>query len=101
MLCGLGVWQDKCLEYSGVRAFDYLFYNRNCIRSWCDPTEHVGNREHVWWSLVDTESEPFRMRFAYFSHSIPRIQYKSVKIGGQIAVNLRICHHFYILTLKG
>ena len=81
---------------NGFRAFDNIFYNRNSIRScaWSD-----GNREDVLQSVVGTESDSFRVLFAYFSGSIPRIQYKKREIGGQIATNLGICHHFYILTL--
>ena len=33
------------------------------------------NRENVLRSLVGTKSEPFRLRFAYFSPNISRIQY--------------------------
>ena len=50
--------------------------------------------------MVGTKSEPFRMRFAYFSRSIPRIEYKIRKMGGQDAVNSGTCQHIYILTLK-
>ena len=55
--------------------------------------------ERILAVFVGTQSEPFRMWFAYFSRIIQRIQYKTREIGRQLAVNLGTCHHFYILSL--
>ena len=62
--------------------------------------ETAGNREDVRWSLVNTKSEPFRLRFVYFLCNISRTQYKIRKIWGQIVVIFGLCHHFYFLTLE-
>ena len=80
-------------------AFDKLFHNTNSMRSYRDPTEIASS---AVFCQHEAKSEPFRIRFAYFSRSIERIQYKTreIRIGRQIAVNLGTCRHFYVLTLK-
>ena len=86
-----------CWIANGFRAFDNIFYNKNNIKSCVRST--VGTQSEPF-RIPSAQSEPFRMRFAHFSRRIQRIQYKTGEIGGQTAVNLGTCHHFYILTLK-
>ena len=82
---------------NGFRAFDNLFYYRNSVRVYVRST--VGTQSEPF-RMRFVQSEPFGVRFACFSGSLQRIQYKMREIGGQTAGNLGTCHHVYILTLK-
>ena len=73
------------------RLFGNIFHDRNNIL--LRVGYHV-NRDAVQRYLVGTKPEHFKLRFAYFSPNILRIQYKMRKRWGQIVVSLGLCHNF-------
>ena len=83
---------------NGFRAFDNLFYNRNSIAI---PRKERGclavfGRHGVRVFKDVVSLPPFHVVFQESNIHM----YKKREIGGQIVVNLGICHHFYNLTLK-
>ena len=103
---GLPSWQDKeklvkeCQKHGGFgctiryvplrwlaigfRAFDTLFYNRNSVRSYQDPTEIARMFASAVFCQHEAKSEPFRMRFAYFSVVFQESNIKRVKSGNKL-----------------